>query len=222
MLIWSKVFETKIESVDQQHKNLFDLLNKLVKNIEDSNINNEDIDQAINLLIHYTKTNFHDEELLMEESRVDSRHLFKHRMEHKSFLYDVEHFSELASFEDRRMTGKVAKLIRFITFWLTFHILGSDLIMAAQIANIKLGMTPKIAFETVKDQKLEPTLVYMMLDAVMNLWNDAKNKCNQLEKKNRELEKKLAALEVELQIQSIKDVTGYDDVRVIEGPDIWS
>ena len=73
MLVWSASFETKMDAVDKHHKEMFQLLNKLINNIQQGNISHEDIDSAINLLIHHTKNNFHNEELLMQESHVDQR-----------------------------------------------------------------------------------------------------------------------------------------------------
>ena len=203
MLIWSKNFETKIEHVDLKHKLIFDLLNKLVKNIDQADINYENLDSALKLLIHHAKLDFHDEELLMMESRIDKRHLSRHVMEHKSFIYDVDRFSDITASYDRRITGKLEKLVRFITFWLTFHILGTDMVMAAQIANIKLGMNPQQAFDSMQDRKLDATTVNMMLDAVMNLWLDAKDRCMQLEKKSSELEEQIMSLQMELQLEPI-------------------
>ena len=190
MLIWSKNFETKIEIVDVEHKNLFDLLNKLAVSISQRDVNQDDIAKAIILLNHYTKTHFHDEELLMIENRVDNRHLSMHCMEHKSFIYDLDRINDITDSVDRRITGKAIKLVRFITYWLTFHVLGTDNIMAAQINNIKLGIKPNQAYEMAKDHKFDAAAVYMMMDAVFNLWHDAKDRCNLLEKKVNELGKK--------------------------------
>jgi len=213
MLIWSNTFETKLELVDLQHKNLFNLLNKLVNNLEMSGIRNEELEKAIKLLIHYTKTSFNDEELLMMESHVDKRHLTMHRMEHQSFLYDVDIMNDITSFEDRRITGKVIKLVRFITLWLTFHILRTDMVMAAQISHINLGMSPQQAYEKVNSHKIESANVYKMLDAIIDLWSDAKERCNQLEKTSREMKKKIAALERELQIASINSINLIDPMN---------
>ena len=190
MLIWSKKFETNIDIVDTEHKNLFDLVNKLTNSINQRDVSHDEIERAIKLLYHYTKTHFHDEELIMIEHRVDNRHTSKHCMEHKSFIYDLDRINDITDSVDRRLTGKAIKLVRFITYWLTCHVLGTDNIMAAQIINIKSGMMPQQAFETAKDHKFDATTVHMMMDAVYNLWLDAKDRCNLLEKKIYELGEK--------------------------------
>ena len=195
MFIWSDTFNTNIELVDLQHKNLFQLLNKLSLNIKQDDISYEDVNNSIKLLIHYTETHLHDEELLMVESRIDKRHLTRHRMEHNSFLYDVGLFSDITSSDDRRITRKATNLVRFITYWLIFHILGTDMLMAAQLTNIKAGMSPQQAFDMLKDHKIDPATVNLMLDAIINLWLDAKERCNQMEIKVIELQKTIESLQ---------------------------
>ena len=195
MFIWSDTFNTNIELVDLQHKNLFQLLNKLSLSIKQDNISYEDVNNSIKLLIHYTETHLHDEELLMVESRIDKRHLTRHRMEHNSFLYDVGLFSDITSSDDRRITRKATNLVRFITYWLIFHILGTDMLMAAQLTNIKAGMSPQQAFDMLKDHKIDPATVNLMLDAIINLWLDAKERCNQMEIKVTELQKTIESLQ---------------------------
>ncbi|PZN78669.1 MAG: hypothetical protein DM484_12355 [Candidatus Methylumidiphilus alinenensis] len=195
MFIWSDTFNTNIELVDLQHKNLFQLLNKLSLNIKQDNISYEDVNNSIKLLIHYTENHLRDEELLMMESRIDKRHLTKHRMEHNSFLYDVGLFSDITSSDDRRITRKATNLVRFITYWLIFHILGTDMLMSAQLTNIKAGMSPQQAFDMLKDHKIDPATVNLMLDAIINLWLDAKERCNQMEIKVTELQKTIESLQ---------------------------
>lgn len=125
-----------------------------------------------------------------------------HHMEHQSFIYDIDNFSEISGSYDRRITGKVDKLVRFMTFWLTYHTLGTDKLMAAQIANIKSGMTPQQAYDSLKDQKQDPVTVKMIQDSLLNLWLESKERCAQLEKKCGEFEKNIEELKVELQIMT--------------------
>jgi len=163
--------------------------------IKQDDISYEDVNNSIKLLIHYTENHLHDEELLMMESRIDKRHLTRHRMEHNYFLYDVGFFSDITSSDDRRITRKATNLVRFITYWLIFHILGTDMLMAAQLTNIKAGMSPQQAFDMLKDHKIDPATVNLMLDAIINLWLDAKERCNQMEIKVTELQKTIESLQ---------------------------
>ena len=206
MFIWSESFNTNIESIDLQHKNLFQLLNKLSLKIKQDNISYEDVNNSIKLLIHYTENHLHDEEILMLESRIDKRHFTKHRMEHNSFIYDVGLFSDITSSDDRRITGKATKLVRFITYWLIFHILGTDMLLAAQMINIKAGMSPQQAFDELKDYRIDPATVNIMLDAIINLWLDAKERCNQMELKIDDLEKKIQSLQSKQELSPISQL----------------
>lgn len=202
MFIWSDTFETKIDLVDLQHKNIFDLLSKLSLSIKHGNPSYEEMNNSIKMLIHYTKTHLNDEELLMMESRIDKRHLFRHRMEHNSFLYDVDRFSDITS-SDESITEKAEKIIRFITHWFIFHILGTDMLMSAQMTNIQSGMSPQQAYDLLKDHKIDTASIHFMLDAVINLWIDAKQRCVYLENKAYKLENKIASMQSELDLLSL-------------------
>ena len=199
MIIWSDKFATNIEVVDMQHKNLFELVNKLSNSITKDNINHEMVDCALKILIHYTKSHFNDEEMLMVEAHIDKRFLSWQRMEHSSFIYDIEHFYEI-SCSDEDDTEKAKKMVRFITSWLIYHTLGTDLLMANQMANIKSGMSPQRAYDALKDHKLDPAVVSMMLDAVMDLWLDAKAEVQSALQKNAQLKNDIATLQEELQL----------------------
>ena len=199
MFVWSERYDTKIDILDIEHKNLFNLLNKLIIKVERSEICNEDVEDCISLLVHYSKTHFHHEEILMREYHIDFKHLSMHLMEHESFSYDVHRLCNISSEYDRRILGKVHKLVSFMSYWLTFHILGTDKVMAKQIEKIKAGITPQEAFEISKEQKIDPVTVNIIMDSVIGLWLDSKEICVQMKSKSLEYERKIARLEKELQ-----------------------
>jgi len=80
----------------------------------------------------------------MLHNKVDQRHVKVHRMEHKSFMYDVHNMLTHSSRQED-LFEMIEKLVRFITSWLTYHILSTDRIMAAQIASIQDGTSPEKA-----------------------------------------------------------------------------
>ena len=203
MFVWTEQFETKIEVIDFQHKNLFDLINKVSENLTLGTSNFDLLNGSIKILIHYTKSHFHDEELLMAEGRADPRHIASHRMEHKSFIYDVERMSNIMSSEEN-INDKVERLVRFTTSWLMFHILGTDMFLAAQLANIKSGMDARRAFEMGRERRFDFPTVKTMLDASISMWLDAKERCAQLDIKCKELEEKVESLEIELQFAKLR------------------
>jgi len=73
--------------------------------------------------------------------------------------------------------------VRFVTSWLTFHILGIDQNMAAQIKAIEHGKTPEQAYEAQQKIKYDFATMHLMLDSVLDLWHMSLERCHKLEEK---------------------------------------
>ncbi|TAN71418.1 MAG: bacteriohemerythrin [Methylobacter sp.] len=182
MLIWSSIFETNIELVDLQHRKLFELLNKLCDSFEHGRASEALVNEILQELLTYADKHFVDEELLMVRSKVDIRHINIQRMEHSSFIYDIKNLRKgLCTEDDFQEVSE--KLVCFITSWLTFHILGTDMIMAAQIRAIEHGATPGQAYESQNTINYDTATIHLMLDSVMELWRISLERCNKLEEK---------------------------------------
>ncbi|MDD5271778.1 MAG: hemerythrin family protein [Methylovulum sp.] len=183
MLTWSDSFATKIDIVDLQHKKLFELLNKLSVSFGQNKEPGENlVGDILQELVAYADKHFIDEELLMLHSKLDPRHINIHRMEHKSFMYDAQSMWEhFGTEEDVQEIAE--KLVRFITSWLTFHILGIDQTMAAQILAIQHGASPEQAYEARHTIKYDAAVTRLMLDSVLDLWHLSLERCHKLETK---------------------------------------
>lgn len=182
MIVWSEYFSTHIEIVDSQHKILFELLNDLSEKYNKSGPDEQSINEALAALVAYSEKHFTEEEQLMVDSKLDERHIKIHRMEHKSFIYDVNNMCNYFSTEEEILTV-TEKLVCFITSWLTYHILGTDRIMAAQFFAIKDGVTPEKAYELRNTVKYDATVTRLMLDSVLDLWRVSAERCFKLEEK---------------------------------------
>ncbi len=138
------------------------------------------IDKTLKELMVYADKHFIDEELLMLHSHVDVRHVNVHRMEHRSFVYDIQSMWEhLCSEEDLMDISE--KLVRFVTSWLTYHILGIDQIMAAQIFAIHHGTSPAEAYKSSRDIKYASETAHLRLDSVLVLWRISMERYHKLE-----------------------------------------
>jgi hemerythrin-like metal-binding protein len=73
MIAWSECFATHIETIDSQHKKLFELLNKLSDNFNKNGPSEDSIDEVLKKLIHYAHEHFIEEELLMLHSKVGGK-----------------------------------------------------------------------------------------------------------------------------------------------------
>lgn len=182
MLVWSDHFETKIELVDTQHQRLCSLLNKLGDSFAVGTPSEEVVAQALQELLDYANQHFSDEEALMQSHHIDARHFTLHRMEHNSFIYDLSRL-QLHSNVDEDEVQTAERLVRFITSWLVYHILGIDKLMAAQIFAIEQGMTPEAAYLANKTANRDAATTQLILDAVLELWRSSAEHSRVLEAK---------------------------------------
>lgn len=117
---WKREFETGIALVDEQHRNLVEIINRFDDAIhkgKGSKHANEILDQ----LIGYTQEHFASEERLMAE--VDYPQLKLHQSQHRQLLQKVERFQFDFNAAGRRITSE---LHEFLGYWLVTHILRDD------------------------------------------------------------------------------------------------
>lgn len=143
-MAWSRHFETGFESVDRQHRALVDLVNQaapLLATAGSSGI--ASADHLLDQLGHYATVHFQDEERLMRDAGLDPAYLDHHHHTHHAFAQAVGTMRQQAA-QDGQLTGN--ELLRFLTSWLTFHILAEDQSMARQMRALQAGQTPAQAW----------------------------------------------------------------------------
>lgn len=185
LLAWSKRFETGIPLVDSQHHGLFDLLNQLAARFDDGGVPGESaVALTLQELADYAARHFSDEEAMMQQEGIDPGFFALHQMEHHSFSFELERLQLHGSVdEDEVQTAE--RLVRFITSWLVYHILGTDQSMAAQLRDIAGGTPAGEAYLAHKAIQRDPATMQLILDAVLELWRDAAERCRQLEASSR-------------------------------------
>ena len=180
MLAWSKPFETGIALVDSQHKRLFALLNTLADSFSTGTPSEAIVAKILQELRDYAQQHFTDEEALMTSQHLDSQHIAIHHMEHNSYIYHLGRL-QLHTNADEDEVQTAEKLVRFITSWLVYHVLGIDQVMAAQIHAIEQGMTPQEAYSVHKTISRDVATTQLILDAVLELWRHTTERCRALE-----------------------------------------
>ena len=181
MFPWSEKFETHVEIIDEQHKKLVAILDTLFIAINNHKLSEEILADILKQLIDYTAYHFSDEEKLMEEAGVSQRHIILHKMEHHSFLYDIERMRSYFSPDTGTLTETGEQLAQFITAWLTYHILGIDKILVAQIEDIKHGIDSEKAYEQHKKAEFDVATTRILLDAVLKMWKQSNEHNQRLE-----------------------------------------
>ena len=119
-MTWKDEYAVKVRLIDQQHKKLFDLLNKLYDAMR-AQQGKEVLHNVLSELVRYTEDHFTTEERLMTQHGYPP--LNSHKLEHQMLTKKV------LDFEREVAGGRTSVSIEVMTFlkqWLEHHILGTD------------------------------------------------------------------------------------------------
>jgi hemerythrin-like metal-binding protein len=119
-LLWKDEYSVGIDSIDQQHKKLINLINHLQTAIDYSTGEEFERD-ALDELVDYTKTHFTYEEGLMRDN--DYPDFAAHKEQHEKMFEKVrEVLKEYEKDQDTAMSNAV----EYLKDWLINHINGTD------------------------------------------------------------------------------------------------
>lgn len=181
---WNSNFETGLQDVDDQHRRLVDIINTFGSHLAENDIAEEHVESLLKELIDYAQFHFEDEEELMADSGLDSRHCEFHIVEHNTFLDDV------LLFRNHRREGDAEdarSILEYLIHWLAYHILVMDKNMARQMSLIAGGMTAAdawLAEEREADASTEP-----LLTALKGLFQQVSQRNRELAALNQNLER---------------------------------
>jgi len=119
-LNWSESLSVKVQSMDDQHKKLIELINEFYENIKNHS-NDDNISTLISGMKKYTQLHFNTEEALMKKH--DYPTFEEHKKEHDLFI------SKVTSVEEKFNSGKLIvsfEITGFLKDWLKNHIQGTD------------------------------------------------------------------------------------------------
>ncbi|MGK7295067.1 MAG: GGDEF domain-containing protein [Candidatus Wenzhouxiangella sp. M2_3B_020] len=185
---WNRSFVTGLETVDEQHRHLVDLINSLGHRSASNDVSGGDLDALFRELIDYADYHFAEEEALMDQVGIDARHIRSHRENHRRFLREVELLRQEGNGTESRHHAPA--VLDYLVHWLTYHILGQDQDMARQIGKVDAGIDPAEAFdaeETRHDESVEP-----LLRALGGLLSQLSERNRELLDLNRLLESRVA------------------------------
>jgi len=124
VLQWSDEYRLGIDSIDAQHKHLFDIANKAYHLLlNDLRLDKYDeIVEIIEELRNYAVTHFNTEEQYMASIRYPK--LLSHKVEHNDFMEKINsvNLDEIDENQDRFLL----EILDFIADWLQNHILKVD------------------------------------------------------------------------------------------------
>ncbi len=131
IFIWDDSYKTGVESIDDQHKKLVDLLNQLDEslNIEgDTHI----VIKLLDELVEYTKFHFKDEEKFMERHEYNEKDYQAHLQVHQQFIDQINKAQKACQSDSDKVTDE---LLDYLVQWLINHILLTDKQMVTNITS---------------------------------------------------------------------------------------
>ena len=126
-LQWNPTISVHVDSIDDQHKKLFEVTNHLIDAFE---AGSDDFLAVISELVNYTTIHFHDEQLVLMNEKYPG--LAAHTQEHNKFIGKLEEFLQLYD-EDNKELG--FKMVVFLKDWLADHTSKMDMEYAAFMAD---------------------------------------------------------------------------------------
>lgn len=130
---WDKTLETGNETIDTQHKQLIETLNKLIV------AHNEKkgpavLSSTLEFMTNYVVQHFHDEEELQLKYKYPGYE--DHKNKHNNFKFVVKDLTDRLN-EEGYTDALVEKTISTVADWLITHIKGDDLRLAIHIQQLE-------------------------------------------------------------------------------------
>ncbi len=201
---WDDCFATGLVDVDEQHKRLIDLINRFgLLVIREEGASTVELETVFLKLFQYARYHFANEEALMTASGLTSQYVESHRKEHLQFIDEILLLSKEITTDNR---GAAKILLEFLTHWLAYHILGTDLFMARQIAVTRSGSQTLDVDPA--DKRTHDPAKDALLSALNGLFQQVSDRNRALMQMNRTLdarvaERTLALLDANQQLDAI-------------------
>lgn len=120
MLQWKDEYSTGVPEMDEQHKELINIINKLSEGLN-SGEGSDYIGEVLLMLANYVLTHFESEEKFMQE--IGFPKLEEHRKIHVKFAQDFLGFSDAYQEGETDISGELSEKLKD---WLINHIAGAD------------------------------------------------------------------------------------------------
>jgi len=167
---WNENFETAIPSIDEQHKTLLGLLNKLVCHLA-YQADAPALNTVFEQLKEYTVIHFAYEEGIWQQHFGNDAWVDWHKHSHSDFIGEVIKLK--AEENNKPLDSVIEDIVKFLTHWLAFHILESDKRMAKVVLALSSGMSLPQAKELANHHMAGATRI--LIDTVMTMYDKLAN-----------------------------------------------
>jgi len=172
---WNSNFETGIEIINTQHKELVRIINLLAASLANHS-NDIALNSIFDELAEYVEYHFKTEEALWLKYFQDDAWYLEHAKSHISF---VDKVILLKNNENNKPLDEVIQnIISFLSHWLAYHILDSDKRMSLAVHAINAGLSLEDAKQEAND-KMSDSMTFL-LNTVLSMYDNLSNRTLEL------------------------------------------
>jgi len=186
---WNPQLETGIAIIDDQHRNLVALLNKLGQQYVQG-VSKQAIEQILKELSDYADYHFRTEEMIWKSSLDGDDWFSGHVVSHQHFFAEIQ----LLRTSDLPFHLLLEELFSFLTQWLAYHILDSDKRMAKAVHAIADGLSVVDARQRADDEMRGATAI--LIKTVLSMYEKLSSQAMQLMQEKHARQKAEAALDL--------------------------
>ncbi|MGZ5077715.1 MAG: bacteriohemerythrin, partial [Methylobacter sp.] len=181
---WNKNFEVGVALIDDQHQKLVELLNVLAGHLAyQSDI--PILNNVFNNLAEYAIYHFQAEERVWHTVFPDDDWETKHKNDHRKFLSTVNRI--MAGKTVRPLDEVIEEILTFLTQWLAFHILDTDMRMAKVVLAVQSGI-PLNQAKRQADQEMSGAMK-VLIETMLSMFDALSSRTMQLAKEVVERQK---------------------------------
>lgn len=172
---WNSNFETGIAVIDEQHRELVNLLNQLARDLAFGAETGE-LNHVFDELAAYALYHFETEEAIWNKYLAADEMSQAHEQTHQDFIAEVVRLKDGQNISSRAQI--VDGIVSFLTHWLAFHILESDKYLARIVLSLQRGNSLPAAKEEARIAMSGATKV--LIETVLTMYDSMSSRTLQL------------------------------------------
>lgn len=130
MIKWSEEYKIGVESIDEQHKQLFEIANRIYDLLKNKLITDkyDNILEIIDELRNYTSYHFEAEEIYMQT--IKYKRFLSQKIAHNDFLEKIANIDikKIDNGQNEYLIG----ILDFVCDWLAHHIIEEDILIVSK------------------------------------------------------------------------------------------
>jgi diguanylate cyclase (GGDEF)-like protein/hemerythrin-like metal-binding protein/PAS domain S-box-containing protein len=172
---WNDNFATGIEIVDSQHRKLVDLINIFTSHLAYES-DDTTIQRTFSELADYAGYHFHTEEVLWHKHLAGDEWEAEHLQSHQEFIATISNLKAKGNHQNPEKL--ISETLSFLTNWLAFHILESDMCMAKFVRAREQGKSITEAKIQAREEMNGAAMI--LLNAILRMYDTLSHRTIQM------------------------------------------